>query len=84
MTPKQDILSWQSWWFVAQVVLFLLGAGNIIFGIGCYLGGPCPRPGDLHLHLIFGTLWTAVGIALIFGGRKAGRLARNLLKQARE
>jgi len=68
-------------WFVAQAVLFLLGAWIILFGIVAYLGGPCPRPGDLHLHLIWGTLWSGVGIALVFAGRKVGRLARKHLKQ---
>lgn len=68
-------------WFAAQVVLLLLGAWITLFGIVCYLGGPCPRPGDLHLHLIFGTLYSAIGIALVFAGRKVGRLARNHLRQ---
>lgn len=70
-------------WFVAQAMLFLLGGLNVLFGIVCYLGGPDPRPGDLHLHLIFGTLWSGVGIALVLGGRKAGRVAGNHWKSAR-
>ncbi|MFC1453791.1 phage holin family protein [Verrucomicrobiota bacterium] len=69
--------------FVVQGILFLCGGWTVLFGIVCYLGGPDPRPGDLHLHLLFGTLWLAVGLVLIFVGRKAGRLARNYLKQVK-
>lgn len=68
-------------WFAAQAVLSLLGAWIILFGIVCYLGGPCPRPGDLHLHFIFGTVWSAIGIALVYAGYKLGRLARHRLRQ---
>jgi hypothetical protein len=69
-------------WFVIQGILFLFGGWNVLFGIVCYLGGPDPRPNDLHLHLIYGTLWLAVGVGLLFGGRKAGRIARNQIKLA--
>jgi len=68
-------------WSTAQAVLFLLGAWFTFFGVVCYLGGPDPRPGDLHLHLIFGTLYSGIGVALVFGGRKAGRQARNHFRQ---
>lgn len=58
-----------------------MGAWTILAGIVSYLGGPCPRPGDLHLHLIFGTLYSGIGVALVLAGRKVGRLARSHLKQ---
>jgi len=61
--------------YIGQAVLYLFGGLILFWSLICYLGGPCPRPGDLHLHLMFGTLWLVVGLALIFAGKQLGRLA---------
>ena len=68
---------------LGQATLYLFGALILLWSAVCYLGGPCPRPGDLHLHLIFGTLWLLIGWGLIFGGRQLGRLARRQLEKRR-
>ena len=66
---------------LAQAILYLLGGIMLFWSVICYLGGPCPRPGDLHLHLIFGTIWLLSGLALAFGGTKLGGLARRQLEK---
>ena len=64
---------------LGQATLYLCGGLILFWSVICYLGGPCPRPGDLHLHLIFGTVWLLIGLGLMFGGRQLGRLARRQL-----
>ena len=70
--------------FIAQAILFVIGGWTAFFGVTCYFGGPDPRPGDFRDHLIFGTLWTAVGIGIIVGGWKSGQFARKLWNKSHE
>ncbi len=70
-------------WLLVAAVLLVVGGWTCFFGLACFLGGPCPRPGDLHLHLIYGTLWSAVGVGLALLGWKAGRVARDHGRRAK-
>lgn len=66
-----------------QAALYLIG-GYVLFWSGiCYLGGPCPRPGDFHLHLAYGTFWLGVGLALVIGGTWLGRRAKRQWEKRR-